>query len=760
MKRIDQEQESSFFEHHGLWAPGVRLFRRLRFRDKALAITLAFMVPFGMLLVVYLRDRAEAIAFVALERDGIAYARPLLQLMPQLQALRRGQGSAPDLSSLEAAQREYGAQLATEKSYQALKSALAASPGRSGIAAFQAHDRAARAALDLLTVALDHSGLMLDPMLDTYYLMDGGLVRLPRLRDASAASVDLQTLLAAEEQASLRQQLVETLVLAEPLLVDLSAAIDKVRGMHGDAAWMRELQPATLQRLQTLLRTHKDLVLAGGSGVADWQATATAMDAELAQVGASLFKALDHLLAEREADLRSRRVGALAISAAFLLLAAYLFLSFAKVMNGGLREVRRHLRAMTEGDLTTTPSPWGSDEAARLMLALREMQDALRAIVSQVREGASSVVTASTQIASGAMDLSARSEQTAANLEESAASMEEVGSTVRSTAEHAQQAAQLALHNADVAIEGGQVMASMVATMQEIDGASKRINDIIGTIDSIAFQTNILALNAAVEAARAGEQGRGFAVVASEVRSLAQRSATAAREIKSLIVGSTESVERGAAVVAQAQQSIDQIVQSSQSMQQLLGDIAVGAREQATGVTQVSEAVAELDRMTQQNAALVEETAAASASLRDQANALSERVSSFVLPEGATYDVAAVGIDFDAAAEAHRRWKTRLRNALNGGELPEPETVCRDDQCELGRWLHGVGRQRWGNRPGFSELLDDHKAFHQAAGDIARLIQSRSTGEAARRLDDPQGEFSKRSRAVISELSRAKYARR
>jgi len=763
----DAASPQGFFDHHGLWAPGVRLFRRLRFQAKAWLITLAFLVPLAMLMSVYLRDRAQALDFVMLERDGVVYAQQMLKLMPALQARRQqaqaGPASALDLGGVEAVQRELGDRLGSAKAFDALRTAVAAADRADGDAAsrFAAHDAAANAALDLLTAVLDNSGLMLDPELDTYYLMDSALVRAPRLSNSLAAAADRGTLLAAAEQPQLRRKLLETAVLSAPLLDDLAAGADKVRGVHGQADWLRALDVDALrQSLQPVFQLKQAALEGQAIDAAALAAPARAGAVGVMQLEAGLAAALDRLLGAREEQLRERRWMAVGITAVFLLIAGYLFYSFSLVMNGGLREVRRHLRAMTEGDLTTTPSPWGSDEAARLMLALREMQDSLRSIVTQVREGSASVVTASTQIAGGAMDLSSRSEQTAANLEESAASMEQVGATVRSTAEHAQQAAQLALQNAEVAGQGGEVMTSMVATMQEIDASSKRISDIIGTIDGIAFQTNILALNAAVEAARAGDAGRGFAVVASEVRSLAQRAAGAAREIKTLIASSVDSVERGATVVGQAQQAIGQIVQSSQAMQDLLGQIAVGAREQALGVTQVGEAVSELDRMTQQNAALVEQTAAASSSLRDQANGLAERVSLFVLPERGSSDADSLGIDFDTAADAHRRWKQRLRSALSGSELPPTEQICRDDQCELGRWLHGQGRQRWGSRPGFTELLDDHKQFHLAAGEIASLIAKRAVGDAARLLDDPQGEFSQRSRAVVSQLSRAKYALR
>ncbi len=321
-------------------------------------------------------------------------------------------------------------------------------------------------------------------------------------------------------------------------------------------------------------------------------------------------------------------LGVLVVASAVV---AYLFLCFYKVMDGGLRETRRHLRAMTDGNLTTTPSPWGRDEAAELMLDLRAMQESLRLVVTQVRHASDGILGASTDIASGANDLSARTEQTAANLQESAASMEELSASVQATFGSTAEATQTARHNAEMAEEGGRLMGDVVAQMETIRVSSARIGEIIGTVDGIAFQTNILALNAAVESARAGEHGRGFAVVASEVRKLAQLSAASAREIRQLVGTTVHQIETGTVTVRSAGNSIAAIVDGSQALNRLLDSVVDSAREQSNGLAQVTQAVHELDRMTQQNAAMVEESAAAAASMNEQALDLKREVSAFRL---------------------------------------------------------------------------------------------------------------------------------
>ena len=363
---------------------------------------------------------------------------------------------------------------------------------------------------------------------------------------------------------------------------------------------------------------------------------------DLRPIQMSYFDTLDKLIdyqaslmqagaKEAEVSANETRIAILALAA--VAFAAGIFVAWyaTRSITGPLVAAVGLARKVADGDLSTEIEVHSKDETGQLLQALKDMNASLNKIVGQVREGTDTIATASAQIASGNLDLSSRTEQQASSLEETASSMEELTSTVRQNADNARQANTLAESASVVAVKGGAVVAQVVDTMVSINESSKKIVDIIAVIDGIAFQTNILALNAAVEAARAGEQGRGFAVVASEVRNLAQRSASAAKEIKTLIDDSVGKVAVGSKLVDEAGSTMNDIVASVQRVTDIMGEITSASREQETGIEQINQAVGEMDSVTQQNAALVEEAAAAAQSLQDQASTLASIVSVFRL---------------------------------------------------------------------------------------------------------------------------------
>jgi methyl-accepting chemotaxis protein len=416
---------------------------------------------------------------------------------------------------------------------------------------------------------------------------------------------------ASDEEKKLLGQIKEYEAVAMPAIAKASELYLANNAMDATRVMVKEIRPAQKKWVEALDQL---------AGIEDKQNSQSQVDAEAAFVNARNFMLALLALAV-----------ALGVAAAVVITRGLL-----KQLGGEPDYTARIAGSIANGDLSIAIETSASDRGS-LLIEMKEMRDSLVGIVARVRRGTETIGTASREIAAGNIDLSSRTELQASSLEKTASAMEKLTGTVKQNADNAREANQLAATASDVASKGGEVVSQVVDTMGSINASANKIVDIIGVIDGIAFQTNILALNAAVEAARAGEQGRGFAVVASEVRNLAQRSAAAAKEIKTLIGDSVEKVERGSKLVGQAGVTMDEVVASVKRVTDIMGEIANASAEQSAGIEQVNHSIIEMDSMTQQNAALVEEAAAAAQSLQDQAAELARVVSIFRLTEGEEY---------------------------------------------------------------------------------------------------------------------------
>ena len=502
-------------------------------------------------------------------------------------------------------------------------------------ASFAGHSALVELQLDLHGRIVSHYGLDLDPEPVSYHLVIATMTQLPQLAEqlgklrGSGAGILARGQATVADRAMLGGLSESARGEMHRLLTTLERALEHDPALRERMAGPIEQARAGVERTREMLRT--ELIEAEALTLPSaeyFQATTKAIDQVFAVHGLA-SEALAGALQARTARLQRNEWLVIGLSVLMVGLCGLLARSIVRTILQATDDARRMAERIAAGDLSPEPLRAGEDELGRMVQAMEAMRLSLTEVVGTVRENAVSVAAASAQIAQGNIDLSSRTEQQAAALQQTAATMDQLGSTVSHNADHAREADGLAREASTLASRGGEMVSQVVGTMGGISEASRKIGDIIGVIDSIAFQTNILALNAAVEAARAGEQGRGFAVVATEVRNLAQRSAEAAREIKALISTSVERVEQGVSLVDQTGRSVGEVVASIRRVSDIVAQISAASAEQSTGVAQVGQAVTQMDRATQQNAALVEQSAAAAGTLKSQAEQLVDAVARF-----------------------------------------------------------------------------------------------------------------------------------
>lgn len=640
-----------------------RWIRNLNFSTKLLVIMVAGIFPLVVLSWLYLAQKERSIHAVQAELTGMSRYRNIEAMLLPVgvheiwsTAAAAGEGAADklqaandDLTRLMSQQDEVnerlGANDADLRRWNDVKTAwsnIISARGATVADVIRMHSALRQKLLDYRDYIAADSGLALDSDPVTHFMIDATVIRIPnyesyvtQMRSHAAAVGAAGKSTVADDEQITRDQ-----VLAQGALEQIAADIDHAADGGAAGAAVRADAQASLGQLTTAFdgfdRYVKQNVTSGAiSDPLDAVLqNASQLTAAISSFHDAMQRSVEQRLRQSLADMRATRNHMLALVGLAVALGIGFMGAVILTTVNGMNAAVTVVSNLAEGDYTHDIVAHGNDELARMMRALQAMQQKLSGVLSSVQDSAITVATAARQINAGTSDLSARTEQQAANLEETASSMEQMTATVKQNADNAKLANKLAQAARDQAEHGGAIVEQTVAAMAAIDVSSKKISDIISVIDEIAFQTNLLALNAAVEAARAGDQGRGFAVVASEVRSLAQRSASAAKEIKELIHDSVGKVSEGSRLVSESGRHLGEIVASVKKVSDVVGEISNASQEQAASAEEISRAVLQMDESTQQNAAMVEQASAAAGSMNDQAARLTELTSFFKLGAG------------------------------------------------------------------------------------------------------------------------------